>query len=213
MLQVEMSASLRLTSGKGAMRRLRMEGMTPAVVYGDGGEAVTLQLESKMLMAKMLEFYRRNTIVNLKIDGKIEKNVLISELQVHPVTGNLVHVDFLEIDLTKERSFNVPVVYEGLAKGVDLGGVLMVHYEHIVFQGKPLDMPNECTLDVSALMIGDSIRCSAITVPENVIMVTGTDEVAVAIVRPGVEEVEEEEEEGEEEVATDEKEEVAEEAV
>ena len=74
-------------------------------------------------------------------------------------------------------------------------------------------MPNECTLDVSALMIGDSIRCSAITVPENVIMVTGTDEVAVAIVRPGVEEVEEEEEEGEEEVATDEKEEVAEEAV
>ena len=212
MLQIEMSASLRLTSGKGAMRRLRMEGMTPAVVYGDGGEAVTLQLESKILMAKMLEFYRRNTIVKLKIDENLEKNVLISEIQVHPVTGNLIHVDFLEIDLFKTRSFNVPVIYEGMAKGVDLGGVLMVHYEHIVFQGKPLDMPDQCNLDVTALMIGDSIKCAEIAVPENVTMVTDKDEVAVAVVRPGVEKIEEEEE-GEEEVETDEKEEVAEEAV
>ncbi len=210
MLQIEMSASLRLTSGKGAMRRLRMEGMTPAVVYGGGSEAVALQLESKTLMAKLLEFYRRNTIVKLKIDGGLEKNVLISEVQVNPVTGNLIHVDFFEIDLTRERSFNVPVVYEGLAKGVDLGGVLNILHEHIVFEGKPLDMPDQCTLDVTALLIGDSIKCSAITFPGNIKLVTGKDEVVVAVVKPGVEKVEEEDEEDGE---IEEKEEVNEEAV
>jgi len=210
MLQVEMSASLRLTSGKGAMRRLRMEGMTPAVVYGGGSEAVALQLESKMLMAKLLEFNRRNAIITLKIDGSLEKSVLVSELQVHPVTGNLIHVDFFEVDLSKTRSFSVPVVYEGIAKGVDLGGVLLVHNEYIVFEGKPLDMPDQCILDISGLLIGDSIKCGAITVPENITMVTGADEVAVAVVKPGVEKVEEEDEE---ETVTEENDEVTEEAV
>jgi large subunit ribosomal protein L25 len=210
MLQVEMSASLRLTSGKGAMRRLRMEGMTPAVVYGGGKEAVALQLESKTLMAKLLEFYRRNTIVKLEIDGGAKKNVLISEVQVNPVTDSLIHVDFFEIDLDKVRSFNVPVIYEGTAKGVDLGGVLMIHHEHIVFDGKPLDMPDQCTVDVSELLIGDNIKCGVITVPENVVMVTNKSEVAVAVVKPGVEKVEDEDEEG---TVSEESEEVIEEAV
>jgi len=210
MLQVEMSASIRLTSGKGAMRRLRMEGMTPAIVYGGGKEAVALQLESKILMAKLLEFYRRNTIVKLEIDGDAARNVLISEVQVHPVTGSLIHVDFFEIDLDKVRSFNVPVVYEGIAKGVDLGGVLMVHHEHVVFDGKPLDMPDQCTLVVSELLIGDNIKCGVITVPENVVMVTDKNEVAVAVVKPGVEKVEDEDEEG---AVSEEGEEVIEEAV
>jgi len=201
MIQVEMSASLRLTSGKGPMRQLRMEGLTPAVVYGGGSEAVALQLDSKTLKAQLLEFYRRNTIVVLKIDGRDEKNVLISEVQVHPVTGNLIHVDFFEIDLQKSRSFNVPVIYEGTSKGVDLGGVLMVYLDYIVFEGKPLDMPDECTIDVSSLNIGDSIKCGTVTVPGDVKMVTGKDEIAVAVVRPGVEKVEEEDEE--EAVATE----------
>jgi len=184
-----------MTSGKGAMRRLRMEGMTPAVVYGGDSGTKALQLESKTLMANLLKFNRRNVIVNLKIDGSLEKNVLISEIQVHPVTGSLIHLDFFEIDLTKERSFNVPVVYEGVAKGVDLGGVLLVYHEHILFEGKPLDMPDECTLDVSSLLIGDNIKCSAISVVENVKMITGKNEVAVAVVKPGVEKVEGEDEE------------------
>ena len=204
MLQVEMSASSRLTSGKGAMRRLRMEGMTPAVVYGGGGEAVALQLESKVLMAKLLEFYRRNTIVKLKVDEQLVKNVLISEVQVHPVTGNLVHVDFFEIDLDKNRSFSVPVVYQGKAVGVDLGGVLLTHLEHIVFEGKPLDMPDEIIFDISKLNIGDSIKCGTISVSDNITMVSDKEEVAVAVVKPGVEKVDEDEEEGEDAVASEE---------
>jgi len=172
-----------------------MEGMTPAVVYGGGGEAVALQLESKTLKAKLLEFYRRNTIVNLKIDDEKRKSALISEVQVHPVTGNLVHVDFCEIDLDKERSFNVPLVYKGTAKGVDLGGILMAYLDHIVIHGKPLDMPDQLTLDISGLNIGDSIKCRSLSIAENIKMVTDKNELAVAVVKPGVERIEEEDEE------------------
>ena len=111
MFQVEMSASLRNTSGKGPMRQLRMTGMTPAVVYGGGGDAVKLQLETKTLTTKLLAFYRRNTVVKLKIDDQQEKNVMVGEVQTDPVRDTLIHVDFLEIDLEKNRSYSVPLVY------------------------------------------------------------------------------------------------------
>jgi len=197
MLQVEMSASHRLTSGKGAMRQLRMEGMTPAVVYGGGEKAVLLQLESKTLMAKLLEFYRRNTLVTLKIDGESEKSVLISEVQTHPVSDALIHVDFCEIDLSKDRAFDVPVVFEGIAKGVDLGGVLIVTSGSVVIEGNVLDIPDQCTLDVTDLEIGDNLKCSDISIPDSVKMITDPDETLVAVAMAGMKETEiEEDEEG-----------------
>jgi len=197
MLQVEMSASHRPSSGKGAMRRLRMEGMTPAVVYGGGEKAVLLQLESKTLMAKLLEFYRRNTLVTLKIDGESEKSVLISEVQTHPVSDALIHVDFCEIDLSKDRAFDVPVVFEGIAKGVDLGGVLIVTSGTVVIEGNVLDIPDQCTLDVTDLEIGDNLKCSDISIPDSVKMITDPNETLVAVAMAGMKETEiEEDEEG-----------------
>lgn len=197
MLQVEMSASVRTASGKGPMRQLRMKGMTPAVVYGGGAEALKLQLDSKMLMAQLLHFYRRNAVVTLKVDGEVEKSVVVGEVQTDPVRDTLVHVDFLEIDLEKNRAFNVPVVYQGVAKGVDLGGVLNVIHGDLVIEGKPLDVPDEFVVDVTSMVMGDEITCGAIPVPENVKMLTDSEAVAVSIIKPGAKQ--DEDEEGEEE--------------
>ncbi len=181
MLQVEMSASVRETSGKGPMRQLRMKGMTPAVVYGGGEEALKLQLETKTLMSKLLKYYRYNTIVTLKVEGSDDKSVTIGEVQTDPARDTLVHVDFCEIDLTKDREFTVPVVYTGVAKGVDLGGRMTVHCPDIVLKGKPLDIPDECTFDVTKLMIGDSVKVGDIEAPGNVVKVTNNDAVAIFI--------------------------------
>lgn len=180
-----MSASVRNTSGKGPMRQLRMQGMTPAVVYGGGAEALKLQMDTKTLMAQLLEFYRRNTIVNLKVDGVEEKNVLIGEVQTDPVRDTLIHVDFCEVDLKKERAFTVPVIIKGKAKGVDLGGQLIVGCNQIVLEGKPLDIPDECTVDISSMSIGDEITCAAIKIPESVKIVTNPKTVVVSVVKPG----------------------------
>lgn len=185
MFQVEMSASVRNVSGKGPMRQLRMQGITPAVVYGGGGDAVMLQLDTKILMAKLLEFYRRNTVVTLKIDGASDKCVMIGEVQTDPVRDTLIHVDFCEIDIQKPRSYTVPVVYKGTAKGVDLGGDMVIAHDKVVLEGKPLDIPDECEVDVTPLAIGESVKCGQISIPGNVKMVTDLEVLAVSIIKPG----------------------------
>lgn len=194
MLQVEMTATVRETSGKGPMRQLRMKGMTPAVVYGRGEEALKIQLNAKVLMAKLLEFSRRNTVVTLKIDDQLEKSVMIGEIQTDPVRDTLIHVDFCEIDLEKSRTYKVPVVYKGVAKGVDLGGEMVVSHKTILLNGKPLDIPDECVVDVSKLVIGSCVRCKDIAIPDNVRMLTKGQTIAVAVNKAGqkIEELEEE---------------------
>jgi large subunit ribosomal protein L25 len=196
MLQVEMSASARNTSGKGPMRQLRMQGLTPAVVYGGGAEAQKLQLETKVLMAQLLKYNRRNILISLKIDSAAEKNVTIAEIQTDPVKDTLVHVDFCEIDLGKDRAFNVPVTYQGIPKGVDLGGEMVIPQQTILIEGKPLDIPDELVVDVKDLDIGDSIKCGAIAIPEGVKMLTDAEQSAFIVQKPGVKLDEEEGEEG-----------------
>lgn len=203
MLQVEMSASVRNSSGKGPMRQLRMQGMTPAVVYGAGAEALKLQMDTKSLMVKLLKFYRHNTVVTLDVENEGVKNVMIGEVQTDPVRDTLVHVDFCEIDLEKERAFNVPVVYDGTPKGVDLGGYLNTGVEEVVIQGKPLDIPNEVTIDVRGLEIGDELKCSAFAIPDNVTMLTDADTMAIAVMKPGIKIEASDDEEGEEEVVVE----------
>lgn len=185
MFQVEIPASVRKSSGKGPMRQMRMKGVTPAVVYGGGGEAMMLECDTKLLTSQLLEFARKNTVVTLQIEGFGDKRVRIGEIQSDPVRDTLIHVDFCEIDLQKARRYTVPVIYQGTAKGVDLGGDMIIEYHKVVLEGKPLDIPNECVVDVSNLAIGDSITCGQIAIPENVRMVTDGASHAVHVVKPG----------------------------
>ncbi|WP_136805422.1 50S ribosomal protein L25 [Desulfosediminicola flagellatus] len=181
MLQVEISASVRETSGKGAMRRLRSEGITPAVVYGAGADALALQMETKTLTATLLKIVRRNAVVSLKIDENTEKSVVVKEIQTDPITDALVHADFCEIDLEKAKLFNVPIKLTGTSKGVDLGGFLEFAKKEVELKGKPLDIPNEVTLDITALNIGDSLTFSAIAVPAGVEVMDKADKTCVAV--------------------------------
>ncbi len=193
MFQVEISASVRNTSGKGAMRQLRMKGMTPGVVYGGGAEAQKLQLDTKTLMAQLLEFYRKNTVVTLKVDGSSEKTVMVGEVQTDPVRDTLIHVDFCEIDLQEDRTFTVPIVLKGKAKGVDLGGNMVVSCTKVVLKGKPLDIPDEIIVDVTSMAIGAEIKCGTLSLPGNVKMITDPENLIVSIIKPGIEKTEESE--------------------
>ncbi len=194
MLQVEMTASVRNDKGKGAMRRLRAQGQTPGVMYGRGEEALPIQLESKILMKQLLEVYRKNTVVTMKIDNGDVKSVLIKDVQTDPVKDTLVHADFLEIDLEAVRVFSVPLQLTGTSKGVDLGGILNVNITKIDIKGKPLDVPDEFTVDITALAIGDSIKVSDIEMSDKVELVTSGDAVCVVVDKPGGAKVEAEEE-------------------
>ncbi len=184
MLQVDMSASVRKETGKGVMRRLRASGKTPAVMYGMGEGTVCLELETSSFVKDLLKYYRKNTVVNLKIDGGEVKNVLIKEVQTNPVKDTLVHADFQEIDLEKPRKFNVPLEFVGVAKGIDLGGIQNIAVSEIVLQGKPLDIPDSCEVETSGLKIGDGIKVGDLSIPDGVELLTPTDKVCVYIEAP-----------------------------
>ncbi len=181
MFQIEMTASKRDVSGKGPMRRLRMQGITPGVVYGGGKKAEMLQFDTKELHAKLLKCARRNAVVTLGIDGAGSRSVRVGEVQTDPVKESLIHVDFCEIDLDKESVYDVPLVYTGSSKGVALGGDLHVELSFLKVSGKPLSIPDQVDVDVTPLGIGDSVKCGDIALPDGVVLVGDTDAVAVFV--------------------------------
>lgn len=185
MIQVDINAAVRKDTGKGVARSLRRAGQTPGVVYGAGDEPTALSLDTKELTQALFHIHRRNAVVNLDIDdnGKsVKKNVLIREVQVHPVKEHVVHADFSVVALDKEQVFNVPVNYTGKAKGVDLGGELSVHFPTVPMKGKPLDIPDELVVDVSALNIGDSLAISIIEVPAGASLQVDADKTCVEVI-------------------------------
>lgn len=186
MLQQEMSASVRKDFGKGAMRRLRMAGKTPGIIYGTGREPVALQFETLPLVKQLLKIRRRNAVITLNIEGDSSRYVLIKELQTDPVRDTLIHADFYEIPLDKSRRFTVDLVVTGTAKGVDVGGILEVVSKKVVVEGNPLDVPDTMEVDVTDLAIGDNFQVSNLVIPENIKMITSADAVCVTIMAPSV---------------------------
>lgn len=181
MLQVEMNASLRKETGKGAMRQLRMKGITPAVVYGGGEEAVSLEFETQPLFRQLLNIYGKNAIITLSLDDGSTKHVLIQDVQTDPIKDTLIHADFLEIDVNARRLFNVPITFQGTAKGVDLGGTMHVVTSFVTVESLPLEVPDEFIIDVSDMDIGDKIRVEVVEISENLKLISDPKTICVSV--------------------------------
>ncbi len=184
MLQVNLNANVRTGHGKGAARTLRRSGQTPAVLYGQGAEPVSLALNTKNLTKELLAIHHRNAIVNLEVeeDGKkFTKHVLIKEVQVDPLKEIPVHADFCEISMEKPMTLIVPLEYTGKAKGVDLGGEMVISATKVKVKAKPLDIPDTIVVDVTSLNIGDSFSFTELPIPAGVTMVDTSTKPCVAV--------------------------------
>lgn len=184
MIQVDMQSTVRTVFGKGPMRQLRMKDITPANLYSGGMEPVALQFDTAKLYKNLLFIHGRNAIVTLEIegDGKGKRHVLVQEIQKEPISGELLHVDFLEVDLQKSAQFTVPVEYVGTAKGVDLGGELQVYKETVRLQGCPLDIPDMVEADITHLeQGGKGLTYGDLALPANVKMLEKAEVVCVAV--------------------------------
>ncbi|MGD9950363.1 MAG: 50S ribosomal protein L25, partial [Desulfobulbus sp.] len=140
--------------------------------------------ETAKLFKGLLFIHGRNAVLTLKVEGdnKPERHVLVQEIQKDPVTGNLIHVDFLEIALDKPQKFTVPMKFTGIAKGVDLGGELQVFKETIVLRGCPLDIPDLIQADITPLEQGGAgLTYGDLSVPEKVEMLEKAETVCVAV--------------------------------
>jgi large subunit ribosomal protein L25 len=184
MLQVNLYANVRTGHGKGAARTLRRSGQTPAVLYGLGAEPVSLALDTKKLTKELLAIQHRNTIVNLDVENegkKYTKHVLIKEIQVDPLKEIPVHADFCEISLEKPMTLIVPLQFTGKAKGVDLGGEMLISATKVKVKAKPLDIPDSIVVDVTSLNIGDSFSFVDLPIPAGVSMVDTSTKPCVAV--------------------------------
>jgi large subunit ribosomal protein L25 len=184
MLQIDMTARVRKTVGKGAARTLRRAGNTPAVIYGPHGAPVSLECNTRDLTKGLLSIHRKNAFINLEIeeDGKkTVRQVITREIQTDPVQDNVLHTDFYEISLDKPMVFQVPLKYVGKAKGVDLGGDMTILRNKVAVSGKLLDIPDLIEVDVTPLDRGVALTCKDLGLAEGVSLVTDGDAICVSI--------------------------------
>ena len=200
----ELKASLRNTSGKGVSRRLRKDGLTPAVFYGPKTEAVLLAVNSSDLM-KILKGKEENIFINLLIgDGrKMEKFTLIKELQIDPVSRKFLHVDFCEIDMEHAITVDVPIHFKGEAIGIDSGGDLHHIRREIKVSCLFTVLPEFVEVDISGLGIGDSIKVQDIKLPDGVNVLDPHDTIIASVTAPKAVVKAETVEEGEEQEAVE----------
>jgi len=182
MLQFDVAADTRAGRGKGKNRQIRLAGRTPAVLYGCGVASQSLSVDTRQVTKEMLAIQGRPAVLNLAVDGKENHHVLIRAIQVDPVTDTLKHVDFFKIDAEKAMVFGVPVEYTGTAKGVDMGGELQILLHTVNLKGKPLEIPDAITIDISGLRIHDSFSCKDLDLPDTVALMDAADTLCVRVV-------------------------------
>jgi large subunit ribosomal protein L25 len=181
---VSLQAKEREGRGKNDARRLRAQGMVPAVLYGDGGgENVVLAVPAKVV-DYTLTHVGDNALYDLKVGDQSDLTARVVDVQRNPVTGKLMHVDFASVDMRERIVVTVPLAITGEAPGVVEGGVLdQVAYE-VEVESLPGDIPQEVTLDVSNLGLNENLTLADVSLPEGVTLVSDPDEVAVTVTPP-----------------------------
>ena len=202
-----LNVETRVRTGKGGSRKVRQDGLVPAVVYGKGVEALNLRLDPKALQQAVATEAGWNTLITLKGDGPFDGLVVIlKDMQIDAIRRNPTHVDFLAIDLKKTLAVMVPVQPVGKSQGEIEGGTLQLVRHEVEVYCLPTNIPTSIEIDVTALNIGEVVHIDEVSLPEGVESQNDVNFTVLTIVGRMAEEVEvdEEGEEGEEEVATEE---------
>jgi large subunit ribosomal protein L25 len=170
--------------GSRSSRRLRRSGVVPGVVYGAGKEARPFQVGARDVRTVLAG---GQALFDLELEGKKAVPVVVKEQQLHPLRGNLEHIDLQEVKLDEEIQAEVAIELEGaeVAPGVKGGGVLEHVTREITVEALPTEIPERLVADVSAMEINDTLQLSSIPVPEGVkFAADDPDEVTIATLSP-----------------------------
>ncbi len=175
--------------GKGSTRKLRAQGRLPGVLYGQGSAGVSLHVDPVGFDTIFRTTRNKNTVVKLKVDGK-GVPCLVREVQRHPVTRAIQHVDFYRLDKKVPVTVDVAVRPLGVAAGQSLGGHLQLIRRTIPVVCSYTDIPEALDVDVTSLNIGDVVSVAQIGTPKGVTLVYDNDFNVLALVGRRVLEVE-----------------------
>ena len=186
---IELKASIRKESGKGPARRLRAEGLVPAVLYGSGAESTMLYVNAADLI-KIIRAEKGETgFIKIVIDDagkKAEKISVLKELQTNTVTRRIIHADFYEIRMDRKLTREVPIHIVGTSIGVEKGGDLIPIKREVKISALPGLMPRHLDVDVTDLMIGSTIHVRDLKLAEGIeILDAGNVSIVTVAVKRG----------------------------
>lgn len=182
-----LALSQRSVLGK-KVKRLRRQDITPAHMYGSGIEAQALQGDGAALR-RLLPRVGTNIPVSVQVEGSDAENIcFVREVQRHPVTEDVLHIDFIRVDVTQTISAEVPITLTGVAPATQQGGTLLQPLTTLLVEALPMNIPASIEADVSGLDdFEKSIVVSDIAVAGNVTVLTDSDEFVARVSPPRVE--------------------------
>lgn len=187
MKSVPLNAFVRSVNGRAEVKKLRDAGRVPATIYGRLNKPENLELVAREMSDLINHSLSENILVDLAVD-KTKRLALVQEVQHHPLSGKVLHVDFHEVAENETVTVMVPVETVGEAAGVKTGGGVL---EHVLFKLKvralPKNLPEQILIDVSALEVGKSIHVGEIKAPEGVEILGSKTAPVVAVAMPKTE--------------------------
>jgi large subunit ribosomal protein L25 len=192
--QLKLAAQERTSSGRSAVKKIKQQGLVPAVIYGAKQKPLNLQVNARDISNLLSRATGEHLLVELEISrgGKSDKSLaLIQEVQHHPLKGEVLHVDFHAVSADEKIHAEIPVEPFGEPSGVkNYGGILEVSVHSIEVECLPKDLPEIIRIDVSGLNVNESIHVRDLKLPEGVSARADGDLTLVRVSPPTVAEVE-----------------------
>lgn len=186
-IQLKINAQSRSAVGRNAVKKLKAGGFVPAVIYGAKDAAQNLQLVERDVRNLLGHASSESVLVEVAIEGAATRTALISEVQHHPVSRAILHVDLHVVAMDELMTAEVPIVPTGEAEGVKTGGGLLEqNLRELEIECLPGDLPAEISVDVSALKIGEAIHVRDLKLPQGVTALNDADLTVLAIAEPTV---------------------------
>jgi len=180
---ITIEAQSRAPGGKGAVRRVRREGLVPAIAYGKGLPSTPIAVPPKQVTAILRSELGKNTVIELALDGK-KLVAMIKDFALHPVARSLEHIDFVEVKLDRPVDVEVPLIPIGKAVGVAAGGVLRVVYRLLPVRCLPQQIPLKIEADVTSLELGQHIASKDLKLPDGLSVRVPATQTLIAVVAP-----------------------------
>jgi len=193
MERIKIKVGMREKKGKSASKHFRDNGLIPAVVYGEGiNIAVNVPAESFKVL-KSVNF-SENTIIDMEINGSQQASalsILVKDVQYHPLTDQVIHIDFLSVSLKEKIKVHIPILLVGEAKGAKEGGDLEQMLRELEVEGLLVDIPKNLEVDISGLTMGHSLHVSDLNVIGDLKVINSPETTVATVVARKEEEKEE----------------------
>jgi len=187
--EIQVEAQSRDDAGTGPARRLRGAGRIPGIVNDEKGRSRTISVDRHDFDLMLHRHRSEQLVVDLVVDGKKPKKCLLKDVQHHPVSGEILHADFVEISMTRKMRVEVPITVEGEPLGViNQGGILDQQLRTIEIECFPGDLAEQVLIDVSALEVGQHLSVSDLPVKSAWTVLTDGELSVVSVLAPRLEE-------------------------